>query len=1215
MSKICSVLLSILLIAACTSKKEVQQSDYAVTVVKANGIPVSTDSIKEPLFITVDESKLIKIPAKTPLIVATNVNISPVGTPKITAAGTPGICTPGKDTFLLPKIVLAKDSIIIAGTPEILIAKDAYIKDQNPHSFSTFGKLQGLKHGTINCLLEDQFGNLWFGTGGGGVTRYDGKSFAHFTEKEGLCSNVVTCVLEDKNGTIWFGTDGGGITKYDGKNFIKYTDKNGLNNNKVLSILEDQKGNIWIGTHGGGVCKYDGKYFTHFTTKEGLANNFVKCLIEDEKGNIWMGTSGAGLCIYDGKNFTHYNEKSGLNNAIILSLFEDKSGSIWIGTDGGGVSKYNGKNFMHYTKSEGLVHNVIWSISEDQVGNLWFGSWGGGVSKYDGKNFTNFTEKEGLSNNVILNMLEDKTGNFWLGTNGGGVAKYNGKIFTHFTGNEGLSNSYGRSIIEDKSGNLWIATYGGGVSKYDGKNFNHYTEKEGLCDNDVRCMLQDQAGNLWFGTFGGGVSKFDGLTFTHLNESNGLINNYILSMFEDRAGAIWFGTNGSGVVKYSENTLTYFTTESGLSDNVILSIAEDQSGNLWFGSNGKGVTKFDPSADKKSGKRFIHYTDESGLSNNAVRSILEDRDGNMWFGTNGGGVCRYDGEKFTHYTENEGLSHNNILSMLQDKAGNFWFGTRFGLSKLSPDKLKEIDEKIKSNSLKETDVFFKNYSYEDGFLGIGVNGGNTIYQDKNGIIWIGANDRLTAFHPEGENKTIAAPKIQLTSIDLFNESILWSLLEKKKDSVLTLGNGVSVGDFEFDEIIKWYGLPKNLSLAYNNNYLTFQFSGISMHQPKQIKYQYKLEGIDKNWSAISTRTEAPYGNLPNGTFTFKVKAMNSDGVWSETLDYTFTIRPPWWKTWWFRLTYSAAFIISLFVIFRWRTASLRKRQKQLEQTVEERTEELVQKNQLVEKQKEIVEEKNKKILDSITYAKRIQEAILPGIQKWKERIPQSSILYLPKDIVAGDFYWMEKNDHFIYVAAGDCTGHGIPGALVSVICSNALTLAVVEEKLTETNEILDRVREIIVEKLSGNEAETVRDGMDICLIRISKNRKDKIQYSGANRPLWLARNKELIEYKPDKQAISFTETPKPFTALEITVQELDTLYLFTDGYADQFGGYNLSEGRQAGKKFMIKRLKELLITIANEPLDLQKENLKKTFTSWKGDLDQVDDVCVIVLRV
>ncbi|MFN3342152.1 MAG: tetratricopeptide repeat protein [Flavobacteriales bacterium] len=262
---------------------------------------------------------------------------------------------------------------------------------------------------------------------------------------------------------------------------------------------------------------------------------------------------------------------------------------------------------------------------------------------------------------------------------------------------------------------------------------------------------------------------------------------------------------------------------------------------------------------------------------------------------------------------------------------------------------------------------------------------------------------------------------------------------------------------------------------------------------------------------------------------------------------------------------------------------------------------------IIEEQKLIVEERNKEITDSIFYAKRIQEAILPAKGEWRIQLPESFVLYQPKDIVAGDFYWMQTVDDFVFIAAADCTGHGVPGAMVSVVCSNALTRAVVEEKLLETNRILVRVREIIIDKLSSKEGETVRDGMDICLVRLNKL-KGELQFSGANRPLWLIRDNELLEYKPDKQAVSYSESLNPYSRQSIVLNPKDTLYLTTDGFADQFGG-----GK--GKKLGSRAFKEMLL--ANNSLGLNKIEmaLSDQFDQWKKHVEQIDDVCIIGFRI
>jgi tetratricopeptide (TPR) repeat protein len=266
----------------------------------------------------------------------------------------------------------------------------------------------------------------------------------------------------------------------------------------------------------------------------------------------------------------------------------------------------------------------------------------------------------------------------------------------------------------------------------------------------------------------------------------------------------------------------------------------------------------------------------------------------------------------------------------------------------------------------------------------------------------------------------------------------------------------------------------------------------------------------------------------------------------------------------------------------------------------------------IEEQKLLVEEKNREVMDSINYAKRIQDAILPSMDAMNKTLKDGFVLYRPKDIVAGDFYWMVEKQGFVYVAAADCTGHGVPGAMVSVVCSNALNRSVNEYGINHPGEILDKVQELVLETFAQNQ-NNVKDGMDISLVALSHVGTDgylSLQWAGANNPLWIVRDatNEVVEIKADKQPIGNFAHSHPFTTHSIELKRNDRIYLFTDGYDDQFGG-------PKGKKYMIKSLKELISNIAHLPMHLQERKLAEAFDYWKGTNEQVDDVCIIGVRV
>jgi serine phosphatase RsbU (regulator of sigma subunit) len=261
---------------------------------------------------------------------------------------------------------------------------------------------------------------------------------------------------------------------------------------------------------------------------------------------------------------------------------------------------------------------------------------------------------------------------------------------------------------------------------------------------------------------------------------------------------------------------------------------------------------------------------------------------------------------------------------------------------------------------------------------------------------------------------------------------------------------------------------------------------------------------------------------------------------------------------------------------------------------------------IIEEQKHEVEEKNKEILDSIRYAKRIQNAILPSMESMKKELKNGFVLYKPKDVVAGDFYWMEKIDSRVYFAAADCTGHGVPGAMVSVVCSNALSKALLEENALTTGELLDKTRDIVISRLAKS-GEEMKDGMDIsvCLIDFETM---ELQWSGANNPLWMIRENKLMEFKADKQPVGVHSSMKPFTTHRIPLMQHDKIYLLTDGFQDQFGGEN-------GKKFKASQLKEIILQMTDLDMNEQKEKLEIAFENWKKGIEQVDDVCLIGVRI
>jgi len=1162
------------------------------------GKMIHPDSISKPKVIKAGKGT-VESAYSNRHIIPENLTIIPVDESKLEKVIVPIVAKNDTTHFVLNSIgkkvktgvkILAKGKKVKAIQPLSKPALPMRMKDNAIYDIQFLDADQGLSSSEITCLLEDSKGNLWFGTFDRGVTKFDGHSFIHYSTKEGMNSDFILSILEDKSGNIWFGSYGG-LSKFDGESFINYTENEGLMTSTVSCISEDKSGNIWF-SNGIGVTKFDGKCFTNYTNNEGLKLDNINSILVDSKDNLWFGKLNQGVFKFDGKTLIQFTKKEGLSSNSIKSILEDKSGNLWFGTGGGGVTRYDGKSFIHYTDKEGLLGKSVLSILEDRDGNLWFGNYLG-VSKYDptaklktgSESFCHFTEKEGLSNKRISSIIEDKTGNLWFGTLGGGVSKYEGGFIQHFNPKDSLKESFVSSIYEDKRGNIWFGTYLNGVSKFDGESYLRFTQKDGLENYGIDIILEDSKGNFWFTCDWLGVTKYDGESFIYYKDTNGLTSNLVTSMLEDKFGNIWFSTN-AGITKYDGKSFVHYTEKEGLSNNFVLSMLEDKYGNLWFGTNGCGVTKFD-------GKSFIHYSQKEGLSSNIITSIYEDKSGNLWFGTYGEGLSVFNGESFIHYIEKVGLSGSIIgtiyfnESILGDKDGNIWLCTENGINQIINTDLFNNSTKKKStyfnhrvNTLTKLDGL-KEFYFRSAFI------------DSKNRAWWGSSSGTNCLEMVDLNKLEYSQKTLkpfLKQIDINEQFIDYRNLS---DSLKA--------EIVFTGIERFENYPLNLELPYDKNHLTFHFVAIDWAAPHKIKYQYILEGLEDKWNPVTDKNIADFRNLPYGTYTFKVRAIGESQIWGEPFEYTFTIHPPWWHTTWFRVCYISCFVLLLYLLFRWRTRSLRERQKQLEKTVEDRTQELKQ-------EKEIVEEKHKEITDSINYAERIQRSFLATRETLDEHLRDYFVFFKPKDIVSGDFYWASqlKNGSFMFTVA-DSTGHGVPGAIMSILNISSLEKSIETE--IEPHKVLNETRKIIINRLKKDgSAEGGKDGMDCSLLVLNQD-KSQLTFASAHNPIIIIRKGEILEFKADKMPVGKNDKDQDsFTLHSLQLQKGDLIYTLTDGFPDQFGG-------EKGKKFMIKNLKNLFLSISHLPMKEQEQKLNEEFDAWKGNNEQVDDVCIIGVRI
>jgi ligand-binding sensor domain-containing protein/signal transduction histidine kinase len=834
-------------------------------------------------------------------------------------------------------------------------------------NFERLSLKEGLSQSTVYSIIQDSEGFMWFGTQDG-LNKYNGYNFNIYKHNKldstSLSDNYINKCYEDKEGNIWIGTFSGGLNKFDKnteqfKHYLHDPDNpNSLQSNNIWTIYEDRSGTLWIGTLKGGLSNFnkEKETFTNYMhdslNTNSLNDNDVWAIFEDESGIIWLGTFGGGLNKFDVKKgkFTHYihddDNPNSLSNDYIRCIYEDSSGFLWIGTEEG-LDKFDKKfgQFIHYKHDPknpySLSHNDVRSIFEDKTGNLWVGTINGlNLFNREKEIFISYkydpTNLSSLSNSDIRSIYTDKTGALWIGTLAGGVNKYDRKKdrFRHYKHNptnpNSLSNNFIKAIYKDRDGTLWIGTYGGlnklvykpGISGIkDNYYFIHYRHNpddiNSISSDRTRTIFEDSKGVLWVGTWGGGLNKFDKTTekFTHYihdpDDPNSINDDWVRKIFKDKDGILWI-VNSEGLDKFDREKEIFIhyvhdpTDPTSISSNNVSTIFETKDDTLWLGTD-NGLNKFD-----KINGTFTHYThdpsDSNSISINRIRPIHEDKSGILWIGSDGGGLNRFDRKngKFTCFTENDGLPNDVIYGILEDDNGNIWLSTNNGLSNFNPSR----PEAKK----------FKNYDISDGLQSNEFNGG-AYFKAENGEIFFGGVNGINSFFPDRLKDNTYIPPIVITSFKVFDE------------------------DVKFDLVISKI---KEIKLSYKQSFFSFEFAALDFTSPEKNQYAYKLEGFDSDWIMCGNRRYASYTNLDGGEYIFKVKGSNNDGIWNETgASVKIVITPPYWKTSLFRIVFSILIIGFLFGTYKIRIDRINKQKEKLEYMVNERTEEIKERNKLL----------------------------------------------------------------------------------------------------------------------------------------------------------------------------------------------------------------------------------------------------------------------------
>ncbi len=853
--------------------------------------------------------------------------------------------------FRLKKSILPKPAIVKAGLPKLLPGTTSGLLQ--------FGEDEGLAGGKVTASLLDDQGNIWLATHAG-LWLYTGETLYRysFLNTDAIGGNyVITHMKCDKEGNMWATTNGDGIYIIDKKNEILMHDQSGIFG---TGIHFDYTGKVWIGSWMDGLFILDKE--TEFIRnirryKEKVRENAITAIAEDKDHNIWLGNfdtkNGNYVAVVEpsGKKLKKLTKKEGLHDGLVMEFFEDTGGNMWMGQFKGAAFVSLKNKTISTINSEAIMRGGVWEITEDVNGQIWLAE---NDTVYVLNKRKDAVKAIVTNQKIITNyktaLLRDRNENIWIGTADKGfiIIDTKGPLAEHLTDQNGLSDKNIWGLLEDKNRNIWMGTYKG-INIYEpAKNtLKVIGAAQGLGAIGVGRLSIDRQGNIFAAT---------GIGFTIINPGKKTLFNFDMQQsankkdgfgnaVEDESGQYWLGT-GQGIVIYNtrEYTMKSLDKTSGLLAEGIWDLVKDNKGNIWAASD--------------SGAAFLNLKDKTisyireteGLSNNTVWKIVVCPDGEIWMATQKGiSIINQDKQTITNLTAREGLTPEIIFDM-QEKSGVIYAG--------SSDGLIVID---RANFLvnKKINTGFRNFGKRQGFPFNDYNQ-NTGMITSGGEGWWGIVPGLTVITQQPAPDTIR-PQVDITQINIMDESPSFSsflsikkqlgeadtLWDATKSKYYLKDNFPSDSGYLIDNDIKWdstsapYNVPSGLVLPYNQNTVSFSFTNNDIKGRNQIVYRYILEGADKKWSDITEKASSKnYYNLSAGSYTFKVCTKGFNGIWSSPAEISFTVLPPWWKTWWAYILYilAGAFIITTYA--RYRSRQLLSQNMDLEKKISQRTAEL-----------------------------------------------------------------------------------------------------------------------------------------------------------------------------------------------------------------------------------------------------------------------------------
>ncbi len=840
---------------------------------------------------------------------------------------------------------------IVFGEPEIREASDLIVSPVATRGVQTLDENFGLPGDPQSSkLLKD--GSLLIGTTGGYLVRYNGENLEIYGPDQGVDIGNIISTMEDSKGRIWAGSNRGAILVIDRRAGLIHELKSQELIHQIFEFFEMEDGTVWFRNNkpGYSYIDFDEKTLTVLQGEQGTFGGFPIACMEDHKGMIWMTTlNGARILDRERNRIYKLQTEKGLLNRLVYNVFEDDLNRVWVCTaDGVNIISPDRSKMSSMNYEQGLTGmNEIYEVFQEGPGLYWMGTGNGMLFRFDEN--SGMLEKYQVSEgdqNILFEIFSDRQGQIWATSVQGGmhmVDRSTGRPAS-IDQSDGFMENQVWSTVPDDQGNIWIGA-NEGIDKY---NINtqvlkKFKEEEGLISNFTYNLLLDSQGRIWACGNRRGVSIIDPEkeTIKQMETEKDLAGFNIRFLLEDNDGNIWMGGNSGGVIKYNPKAseIMFIADSANAAPNVAM--MKDKNGNIWTGSTGSGIQRINPKTNVRH-----RFTVENGLVSDQIFAIDEDEQGNVWI-CGDRGVERIDLEnmEISLFTKAQGLGANDVYDV-KNYAGKIYTGTSRGISVLNPISLEQD----------LWDVF--NIGKDQGMIEFDMSQ-NSFSFDEEGRLWAGSNgimltvvdpfERDTIRHPAGisslnildERQHFYDPEYKAAALEgmdsiWISERIGYRLLTAREIDSLSGKNAIN----------SWTGirnnsLPLDLILNYNQNFLSFDYNGGQFKNSEALMYTYILEGIDKNWSPITSETRSEnYRDLPPGNYTFKVAAKGYNNIWSDPAEFSFTILPPWWKTRWAYALYILLIGSAIYAFVQYRSRWLKRENRLLEERVNQRTAQL-----------------------------------------------------------------------------------------------------------------------------------------------------------------------------------------------------------------------------------------------------------------------------------